>query len=48
LYEIKNEQLEKWKEIVSMIEKNKKENPQDIEKLLVKLINKSETNKKNL
>lgn len=48
LYYLKKEQLEKWSEIVAIINSNKAESPQETEKLLKKLINQSEINRKNL
>lgn len=48
LYYLKKEQLEKWSEIVAIINSNKTESPQETEKLLKKLINQSEINRKNL
>ena len=45
---IKEEELQKWSEIVQLIHKCKSENPSDMEELLKKLMKQSELNKESL
>jgi hypothetical protein len=45
---MKLEELEKWNQIINMIELNKSNNPQELEKLLLMLTQQSEMNKKEL
>lgn len=45
---IKEEELQKWSEIVHLIHKCKSENPADMEELLKKLMKQSELNKESL
>ncbi len=45
---MKLEELEKWNQIINMIELNKSNNPRELEKLLLMLTQQSEINKKEL
>jgi hypothetical protein len=45
---MKMEELQKWNEIIKIISLNKSDNPQELERLLEKLTEQSEINKKDL